>query len=185
MSVYYRLKFTTPGDTTSARRITLDLIHARPERLTKKGKKLPTRFDTAFLNIGLGEETGVQGMFYQFSMFSFSSISKGYRVGQVRIIFTLPDNVDGVPAEPLAYVEQFSKFATPNNDHRMFKLNRSLEGGERVVSVIPVSTIRRSVHLFPKFGPVVPEGWSSDNVLERCSIFYLNPFTDRHMYFIL
>jgi hypothetical protein len=69
----------------------------------------------------------------------------------------------------------------------MFKLNRSLEGGGRVVSVVPVSTIRRSEHLrlFPKFGPVVPEGWSSDNMVEECATFYLNPFVDKNMYFIL
>jgi len=93
--------------------------------------------------------------------------------------------MDGIPPGPLAYIEWFSKFTTPDHDHRMFKLNRSLEDGERVASIVPISTIRRSVHLFPKFGPVVPEGWSSDNVLEKCAAFYLNPFTDRHMYFIL
>ena len=112
-------------------------------------------------------------------------MSKGYRVGQVRIIFSLPGIVDGASPEHLAYIEWFSKFTTPNPDHRMFKLSRSLEDGERVASIVPISTIRRSVHLFPKFGPSVPEGWSSENVLEMCAAFYLNPFTDRHMYFIL
>ena len=110
---------------------------------------------------------------------------EGYRVGQVRVIFTLPNGVDGVPSERLAYVDWFSKFTTPDRDHRMFKLGRSLEDGGRIASIVPISTIRRSVHLFPKFGSSVPEGWSSDNVLEKCGTFYLNPFTDRHMYFIL
>lgn len=110
---------------------------------------------------------------------------EGYRVGQVRVIFTLPDVLGGIPSERLAYVEWFSKFAAPDNNHGMFKLNRSLEDGERVASIAPISTIRRSAHLFPKFGPLVPEGWSSDNVLEKCATFYLNPFTDRHTYFIL
>ena len=103
-------------------------------------------------------------------------------MGQVRVIFTLPDSVDGIPAERLAYIEWFSKFTAPGDGHGMFKLNRSLEGGERMASIVPLSAIRRSVHLFPKFGSVVPEGWSSDNVLEKCTSFYLNPFTDRHMY---
>ena len=106
-------------------------------------------------------------------------------MGQVRVIFSLPDSVDGISPERLAYIEWFSKFTTPDRDHRMFKLTRSLEGGERVASIVPISTIRRSVHLIPKFGPAVPQGWSSDNVLERCTAFYLNPFTDRHMYFIV
>jgi hypothetical protein len=106
-------------------------------------------------------------------------------VGQVRVIFSLPGRADERPSEHLAYIEWFSKFTVPDDDHGMFKLNRSLEDGERVASIIPVSTIRRSVHLFPKFGPVVPKGWSANNVLEKCATFYLNPFTDRHMYFIL
>ncbi|KAF9790569.1 hypothetical protein BJ322DRAFT_1000183, partial [Thelephora terrestris] len=169
LSVFHRLKFTAPGDTTMAKCVTLDSIHARPQLLTKKGKKVPARFDTVLLKVGSGEEVGMQG----------------YHVGQIRVIFTLPAGVDGVSTEPLAYIEWFSKFTTPDPNHQMFKLNRSLDGGERVVSIDPVSTIQRSAHLFPKFGPVVPEGWTSNNVLEKCSTFYLNPFTDRHMYFTL
>ena len=67
----------------------------------------------------------------------------------------------------------------------MLKLNRTFEGEDRIVSIVPVSSIRRSAHLFPKFGPKVPEHWTSVNVLEKCSTFYLNPFSDRHMYYII
>jgi len=106
-------------------------------------------------------------------------------VGQIRVVFSLPDSEARAPPERLAYVEWFSKFTSPEHDHGMHKLKRSAEGGERVASIIPVSSIRRSAHLFPKFGRVVPEDWTSDNVLEKCSTFYLNPFADRNMYFIL
>ena len=61
VSVYYRLKFTAPGDTIAAKRITLDSIHARPERRTKKGKVIPARFDTVLLKVGPGKEIGIQG----------------------------------------------------------------------------------------------------------------------------
>ena len=111
--------------------------------------------------------------------------SIGYRVGQIRVVFSLPRAEAQVPSEHLAYVEWFTKFTFPENDHGMHKLKRSMEGGEHVASIIPVSSIRCSVHLFPKFGQVVPEDWTSDNVLEKCSTFYLNPFTNRNMYFIL
>jgi hypothetical protein len=112
-------------------------------------------------------------------------VSEGYRVGQVCVVFTLPENKNGGPSERLAYVEWFSKFSTPDPDHQMYKISRSLENGGPVASIVPVSTIRRSIHLFPKFGPAVPNHWTSDNVLQKCSTFYLNPFTDRHMYYIL
>jgi len=61
--VYHKLKFTALGDSTLAKRVTLDSIHVRPERKTRKGKKIPARFDTVLLNIGSGGQTGVQGVF--------------------------------------------------------------------------------------------------------------------------
>ncbi|KAF9653353.1 hypothetical protein BDM02DRAFT_3135525 [Thelephora ganbajun] len=67
----------------------------------------------------------------------------------------------------------------------MHRLKCSVEGGGRVASTIPVSSIQRSVHLFLEFGRVVPEDWTSDNVLEKRGTFYLNPFADRNVYFIL
>lgn len=106
-------------------------------------------------------------------------------MGQIRVVFSLPEDEAEAPSERLAYVEWFSKFNSPENNHGMHKLKRSADDGARVASVIPISSIRRSVHLFPRFGQVVPEDWTSDNVLENCSTFYLNPFTDRNMYFIL
>lgn len=106
-------------------------------------------------------------------------------MGQIRVVFSLPAGKAQAPSERLAYVEWFSKFTLPEANHGMHKLKRSMQDGHRIASVIPVSSIRRSTHLFPKFGPVVPEEWTSDNVLEKCSTFYLNPFVDRNMYFIL
>ena len=102
------------------------------------------------------------------------------------MVFSLPaGDAAEAPSERLAYVEWFSVFTSPESDHGMHKLKRSMKGGERVASIIPVSSIRRSVHLFPKFGREVPEDWTSDNVLEKCGTLYLNPFADRHMYFTL
>jgi hypothetical protein len=67
----------------------------------------------------------------------------------------------------------------------MLKLSRAFDGNDRITSVVPVSSIRRSIHLLPKFGPTVPEHWTSVNVLEKCAAFYLNPFSDRHMYYVM
>ena len=74
LPVYHKVKFTTPGDTISAKRITLDSIHVRPGRRTRKGTKLPARFDTALLDVGLGGETGTSGMSQPFSMLILPSI---------------------------------------------------------------------------------------------------------------
>jgi hypothetical protein len=36
--------------------------------------------------------------------------------------------------------------------------------------------------LVPKFGPVCNQEWTSNNVLDCCSHFFTNPWTDRHTY---
>ena len=181
LPVYHKLKFINTADSKFT---TLDVIHVRPERQSKQGTLIPARFDTALLHVGRDGETGtgLQGAFLiLIALHHQPDSQEGCRVGQVRVIFALPGN----EGEHLAYIEWFTNFSTPDAGHGMLKLNRALLNGEdRVASVVPVSSIRRSVHLFPKFGPKVPEHWTSANVLEKCATFYLNPFSDRHMYYI-
>jgi hypothetical protein len=57
-----------------------------------------------------------------------------------------------------------------------------MQGGHRHATIIPVDTILCSVHLIPRFGPVIPPEWSSFTVLEQCSTFFINPFTDLYNY---
>ena len=88
------------------------------------------------------------------------------------------------PPQYLAYVELFSPFTAPNPVHGLYKVAKAtrLSDGGRQVSIIPLNNIRRTIHLYPSFGPVVPSEWSSSNVLDRCHNFWVNAFTDRHIY---
>ncbi|KAJ7488757.1 hypothetical protein B0H11DRAFT_1720307 [Mycena galericulata] len=61
----------------------------------------------------------------------------------------------------------------------MYKIS-SLE--ERIASIIPIENIRRTIHLFPQFGPVVPRAWRNQNVLDTATKFYVSPWSDRHAY---
>lgn len=113
------------------------------------------------------------------------------RVGQVRLIFsiaelakdtTFHDRADDVP-EQLAYIEWFSQRKRyPGKHHGLYKIKRSLRQDERMVSILPIDRIKRSVSLFPVFGPALNPSWTKDNVLEVCEEFYMNPFSDRHAY---
>ena len=114
----------------------------------------------------------------------------GFCVAQIRFIFTPPQNAikdllpDVNPPTHLAYIELFQHFTpAPDADHGMYKVSESLNpAGERLAPILLVDEIHQSVHLYLKFGPVAPHNWTSSNVLEPCTQFYTNPWTDRHAY---
>ena len=56
------------------------------------------------------------------------------------------------------------------------------EDGNCPARIISATDILRSASLFPKFGPSVPQEWTSDSVLNDCSVFYVNSFSDPHLY---
>ena len=67
----------------------------------------------------------------------------------------------------------------------MYRVSRLTQGSERRAGIIRVDWICCSVHLLPRFGPVVPDDWNSFTVLDQCHTFYLNPFTDVQSYIAL
>ena len=123
---------------------------------------------------------------------SYSSILSGYCVAQIHVVFQItpkasarlfPTHSPNAMPKHFTYVKWFSQFTcSPDNNHGMYKITHSLKDGECLASVIPVNDIVRSVVLFPKFGSVAPCKWSTSTVLEECTTFYVNPFTDRHSY---
>jgi hypothetical protein len=93
----------------------------------------------------------------------------------------------GTMAKHLVYVEWYTKFPrNPEPNHLMYKISlerdRASAPGNGISSIIPLTDVVRSVHLFPVFGPFAPVEWTSCNVLDRANTFYVNPFTDRHLY---
>ena len=117
----------------------------------------------------------------------------GYHICRVRVVFSLPKNSlsdlfnPGIEVhEHLAYVQWFSPLSNPDPTHGLYKVSpKKNTDGSFVCSIIPVANIRRSIHLFPRFGQFAPNEWSSTNVLDKCSTFFVNNFTDRHLYRIL
>lgn len=121
-------------------------------------------------------------------------ILPGYRVARIRVVFSLPDSSlevlfnDGIEVtQHLVFVEWFSAFVNPERIHGLFKIRplKNLGDGSPVTEVIPLDNVRRSVHLYPQFGPFAPVEWTSSTVLDKCDTFFVNTFTDRHMYRIV
>ncbi|KAF8998031.1 hypothetical protein BDQ17DRAFT_1391788 [Cyathus striatus] len=159
--IWHYIRFTRKDPFTN-QIYTADSIHARPQYTNNKHQAIPGRFDTAYINDGTGINTGTDG----------------YRIGQVRLIFSLTETTKSylftstteVP-QHLAYIEWFTKFSPEPDPKHLF--------------IISVANIHRSAHIFPKFGPVAPEEWTSSNVLDKCNVFYVNSFTDAHLYQIM
>ncbi|KAI0712890.1 hypothetical protein C8Q72DRAFT_787768 [Fomitopsis betulina] len=177
LPVYHKIKFRNTEYHGSE---TLDSIHAQPQRVASNGNVLAhARFDTALVHArhNAGQpRTRIQDM----------------RVGQVRAVFSLPEKhllslfptVAQVPRH-LVYIEWFTPFtAEPDSRYGVYKVGR-LTGSAKIASVVPLTLLERSVHLFPKWGGPVPTAWKSENVLDECGTFYLNPTKDTHSYYNL
>jgi hypothetical protein len=108
----------------------------------------------------------------------------------VKVIFSLPPTVvrhffgaNEPPPQYLAYVEWFTPFDNnPRPNHMLYQVKRVVRNNQRIASIISLDSIRRSVHLIPVFGSISPREWSSSNVLDKCSVFFVNAFADRHSY---
>ncbi|KAG0695662.1 hypothetical protein DFH29DRAFT_813938 [Suillus ampliporus] len=66
-----------------------------------------------------------------------------------------------------------------------YKITHFVHSGERGASIIPISNIAHSVHLIPKFGPIAPHHWTSNNILKECDTFLINCYIDRHNFVTL
>ncbi|KAI0683898.1 hypothetical protein BC835DRAFT_1294737 [Cytidiella melzeri] len=174
LSVWHHLKFQRM-DVVTGKPSTVDSVHAWPARMDSRRKPVPGRFDTVLVNDGSGGLTGITG----------------YRVGRVRAIFSLPTAAQdalfksstNIP-QHLAYIEWYTKLQTqPDPNHRMYNISPLVdERGDHISSIIPVTDIRQSVHLFPKFGSTAPAAWTSATVLDNCRTFYINPFSNKFLY---
>ncbi|CDO74667.1 hypothetical protein BN946_scf184828.g7 [Trametes cinnabarina] len=114
---------------------------------------------------------------------------RGYRVGHVRLIFSLPPALQRLrphaanPFSHLAYLELYTPFAAkPAQPSGLYKVAKSYRGMKRRAVVVPVDRIFRSCHLLPVCDRAIDRSWSSETVLDECDIMYLNTFSDHHMY---
>ncbi|KAK1216986.1 hypothetical protein PQX77_020366 [Marasmius sp. AFHP31] len=184
--IWHKVKWTTPDmyGSTSSTMVIIDSVHVTPACTNKRGHVVPSRFDTVLVYMGKEDVGPAFGV-------------KGYRVGRVRVIFTLcqqqldqlfqPDEQEYVPKH-LAYVEWFTKFSSqPEWVHGLYKVACSVDptSGYQDASVVPVALFCRSIHLYPRFGPVVPPEWTSSTVLNLAPHFYVNAFSDRHAYYTI
>ncbi|KAG2079660.1 hypothetical protein BD769DRAFT_1561389 [Suillus cothurnatus] len=144
-------------------------VRATPEVLpSPSGWKpgSPARFDMALIS-----SNGVQASKV------LLTLDAAVRVAQVRVIFKLPRQF-GVYSRPLAYIEWFTPFREADRTTGLRQVSRSTRHLRRNGAVVHVDEIIRPCHLIPKMGQSVNPMWTSANVYELASEFYLNTFID-------
>ncbi|KAJ6540406.1 hypothetical protein B0H19DRAFT_1313055 [Mycena capillaripes] len=129
-----------------------------------KGRLLgsPSLFDTALVIEDL-------------SQYSPSSGITGLRPAQIRVIFNLPPQF-GTFSHPLAYIEWFTPLNRPDPASGMYTTHRSTRFHRRNSAVVSVEQLVRSCHLMGKCGLKIDRTWTSNNVLDTASVFYINPY---------
>ncbi|TBU21231.1 hypothetical protein BD311DRAFT_678982 [Dichomitus squalens] len=110
---------------------------------------------------------------------------EGLRVARIRAILSLPLSYgQDLSKDPVAFVEWFTPFRTQDADTGMFQVSYSSRNHRRRVSIIPITQIVCSCYLIPKWGKRVDTTWTSANVLDKCTKFYVSPYI-RHHDFVL
>jgi hypothetical protein len=182
-----------------------------PHKRTAKDAH-PWPVDTSLVRRNASLRTTGRSLKY-FSLFCLLTVV-GYQVAQVRTVFIVPRQIisqflsndpdfsppshnpsssssrrgesddDSSPIH-LAYPELFTRPVLSSRTRGLYTVKRIVKDQRLVARIIPLSAIVRSVHLFSRFGAHAPAAWTSSNVLEDCSQFFINNFSDRHMFTLL
>lgn len=86
------------------------------------------------------------------------------------------------------YVEWFSRLrAQPESWHKLYRVDHSVINNarvqnERAACILPLERVQRSVSLLPSFGRRIDPTWTAENVLQPCTHFYVDAFSDKHAY---
>lgn len=175
-----------------------DTVWAKPQRKDPRGTSVPGQFDSVMIHTGSRHELYLQSksdFFLTFVLASYSLVLLllDHEVAQLRVIFRIPIKYlrglfKGKHPIPryLVYIERFEPFnlRVQKGAHGLYQVKRSVgNDGAHLASIVPLGHIQRSVHLFPAFGQKPPgQLWTRANVLDLCTTFYLNSFSDRHAY---
>ncbi|EJD49143.1 hypothetical protein AURDEDRAFT_59798 [Auricularia subglabra TFB-10046 SS5] len=168
LRTWNHVKFYTPNTQTLAAPDVLNIAYASADQ---------SRFDTVLVKVDGDDIAGQGGL-------------EGVRVGQLRLIFKLPEAHESAvfgpnPPDHLAYIEWFTKLPLlVNAVNGMFPLRRSLlRNGKRETAIVPVMHIRRACQVFPKFGrEPVDRSLTCYTVLDAYDSFFLNNRADKDAY---
>ncbi|KAI0074295.1 hypothetical protein K474DRAFT_1601721 [Panus rudis PR-1116 ss-1] len=161
--VYRQLKVLRAWNPYIGNKIQYDRIRAIPA-VPEKGRKraVPGAFDTALVVADLSAKRSYLGL----------------RAARVRVIFNLLPQFlpPGQSPQPLAYVEWYTPFTRVDPQTRMHYVARSTRNRLPNASVVKMEDIVAPCHLIPRCNAKIDHSWSSDNILEVATHFFVNPY---------
>ncbi|QRV89199.1 hypothetical protein RhiJN_17217 [Ceratobasidium sp. AG-Ba] len=108
--------------------------------------------------------------------------------GRVRAIFSLPNSYQSFCSERLVYLERFRPFSEyPSTLTSLYTTQHALQGGVRGAVVVPLSQLRMTCHLAPRYNlldPRLPISSSTD-LLAIHQRFSLNKFASAWLFSVL
>ena len=125
--------------------------------------------------------------FLTHSFFFSSCCLIGFHIGQVQLIFALPDYLHGNDLPKYqAYIEWFNPFHAPIADFKLYSVTCSHCNNSHITKIMPLASIISSCYLMPKFGTTYhPARWSRANVLKECKYFTLNKYISLYLFYHL
>ena len=126
----------------------------------------------------------VSNFFVRTQSFTYTLTRLGYCVAQLRAIFTLSPHLKTYQ-KPVAYIKYFLPFTRQHHGSNLSAVKQSYKANNNCeAAVISLDSIRCSCHLIPNFGSKARANaeWTSDNILEECNSFFLNPYISREFF---
>ena len=92
------------------------------------------------------------------------------------MIFDLPPQFGLDISGPLVYVEWFTPLGQLDLTSGMHLIKRSTRQHKRNSEIVSINDVVGSCHLMAKCGTQIDRSFSTDDVLEKATQFYVNPY---------
>ncbi|KAI0082439.1 hypothetical protein K474DRAFT_1585490 [Panus rudis PR-1116 ss-1] len=165
---YCQIKILRPWNPYVGNKFSYDRIRAIPV-VPERGRKkaAPAAFDTvlvvedrkAFADAPAGSIVGV-------------------RAARVHVIFNLPPQFLplGCAQKTLAYIEWYTPFTRLDEETGMYYVSRSTRNKQPNAMIVDIEDILGPCHLIPRCNATIDRTWSSDQILDVATHFFVNPY---------
>ncbi|KAK7438195.1 hypothetical protein VKT23_018125 [Stygiomarasmius scandens] len=173
--VWKKLRLSLPIIAEAETENAVDTIYATkaiPEAITAMGIKPLTPARTSTVIVRIGDTDSQKGPL------------NGLQVARVRLLFKLPPEVAPLP-KLLAFVDWYTPFQSYFKPLGMYRISNATRRRYQHSGIIFTDSIQQTCHLLPEFGRTVNTDWTSENILDVCKTFYVNPYLRNRDFFLL